>query len=173
MFVSHSPAIYEFLREQRLVEPAQLDELNEEHKATGKSLADVVVDLGLIEKNALLERIAAHVGCDYLPDMPAQFPGDAIAALTGKLARDYAVMPLRVDAVSIDLLAADPFNTHIVDDLTFALGRSVRLILSDPDKIDVQIRQHFGEDEASLDELLQEISAADFNQDEQALGPRH
>jgi hypothetical protein len=101
--------------------------------------------------------------------MPAQFPGDAIAALTGKLARDYAVMPLRVDAVSIDLLAADPFNTHIVDDLTFALGRSVRLILSDPDKIDVQIRQHFGEDEASLDELLQEISAADFNQDESKL----
>ena len=169
MFVSHSPAIYEFLREQRLVAPAQLDELNEEHKATGKSLADVVVDLGLIEKSALLERIAAHVGCDYLPDMPAQFPGDAIAALTGKLARDYAVMPLRVDAVSIDLLAADPFNTHIVDDLTFALGRSVRLILSDPDKIDVQIRQHFGEDVASLDELLQEISAADFNQDESKL----
>jgi type IV pilus assembly protein PilB len=78
-------------------------------------------------------------------------------------------MPLRVDAVSIDLLAADPFNTHIVDDLTFALGRSVRLILSDPDKIDVQIRQHFGEDEASLDELLQEISAGDFNQDESKL----
>ena len=50
MFPSHSPAIYEFLKEQRLVDPAQLDELNEEHKATGKPLADVVVDLGLVER---------------------------------------------------------------------------------------------------------------------------
>ena len=154
MFSTHSPAVYEFLRDQKLVELAQLDELNAEHKATGKPLADVVVDLGLIEKSALLQRIAAHLGYDYLPDMPAQFPGDAIAALTGKLARDYAVMPIRVDSFSIDLLAADPFNGHAVDDLTFALGRSVRLFLSDPEKIDVQIRQHYGEDDASIADLL-------------------
>ena len=169
MFPTHSPALYEFLREQRLVAPAQLDELNEEHKATGKPLADVVVDVGLIEKSALLERIALHFGHEYLPDMPAQFPGDAIAALTGKLARDYAVMPLRVDATSIDLLAADPFNGQIVDDLTFALGRSVRLLLADPEKIDVQIRQHYGEDDASLDELLREISTGEFIRDESKL----
>jgi len=163
------PRSYEFLRDQRVVEPAQLDELNEEHEATGKSLADVVVDLGLIEKSTLLARIASHLGCDYLPDMPAQFPGEAIAALTGKLARDYAVMPLRVDAASIDLLAADPFNGQIIDDLTFALGRSVRLFLADPEKIEVQIRQHYGEDEASLDELLQEISTGELTQDESKL----
>ena len=62
MFATHSPAIYDFLRDQRIVDPAQLDELNEEHKATGKSLADVVVDAGLIEKPALLARIAAIPG---------------------------------------------------------------------------------------------------------------
>ena len=169
MFPTHSPAIYEFLREHRLVDQAQLDELNEEHKATGKPLADVVVDLGLIEKPALLIKIAEHLGYDYLPDMPGQFPGDAIAALTGKLARDYAVMPFRADAGSIDLLAADPFNGHLVDDLTFALGRSVRLFLADPDKVDVQIRQHYGEDEASLDELLHEISTGELTQDESKL----
>jgi type IV pilus assembly protein PilB len=169
MFSTHSPAVYEFLRDQKLVELAQLDELNAEHKATGKPLADVVVDLGLIEKSALLQRIAAHLGYDYLPDMPAQFPGDAIAALTGKLARDYAVMPIRVDSFSIDLLAADPFNGHAVDDLTFALGRSVRLFLSDPEKIDVQIRQHYGEDDASIADLLEEISTGEFTQDESKL----
>src|SRR3712207_7823775 len=49
-----------------LVEPAQLDALNEEHKATGKPLADVVVDLGIIEKEELLQRIANHLGYDFL-----------------------------------------------------------------------------------------------------------
>ena len=99
----------------------QLDELNEEHKATGKPLADVVVDLGIVEKDDLLRRIAAHLGYDYLQELPVQFPGEAIAALTGKLARDYGVMPLQADDQNIDLLVTDPFNTQAVDDLTFAL----------------------------------------------------
>jgi len=158
MFPSHSPAIYEFLKEHRLVAPEQLDELNEEHKATGKPLADVVVDLGIIEKEELLRRIADHLGYDYLPELPVQFPGEAIAALTGKLARDYGVMPLQADEQNIDLLVTDPFNTQAVDDLTFALDRNVRLYFADPDKVEVQIKQHYGEDEESIDDLLQEIS---------------
>jgi type IV pilus assembly protein PilB len=158
MFASHSPAIYEFLKEHRLVDPAQLDALNEEHKATGKPLADVVVDLGIVDKADLLRRIADHLGYDYLPELPVQFPGEAIASLTGKLARDYGVMPLNADDQNVDLLVTDPFNTQAVDDLTFALNRNVRLYFADPDKVEVQIKQHYGEDEESIDDLLQEIS---------------
>ena len=91
MFPTHSPAIYEFLKEQRLVEPAQLDELNEEHKATGKPLADVVIDLGLVEKDALLRRLAEHLGYDYVPELPVQFPGEAIAAPHGTSAGAVAL----------------------------------------------------------------------------------
>ena len=107
MFASHSPAIYDFLREHRLVEPAQLDALNEEHKATGKPLADVVVDLGIVEKADLLRRIADHLGYDFLAELPVQFPGEAIAALTGKLARDYGVMPLSADDQNVDRLGVE------------------------------------------------------------------
>ena len=172
MFPSHSPAIYEFLKEHRLVEQAQLDELNEEHKATGKPLADVVVDLGIIEKSSLLHRIAEHLGYDYLLELPVQFSGEAIAAITGKLARDYGVMPLSADEQNIDLLVSDPFNSQAIDDLTFALGRNVRLFFADPDKIDLQIKQHYGEDEASIDALLQEINSGSLPTDGRALSER-
>ena len=172
MFPTHSPAIYEFLKEHRLVEQAQLDELNEEHKATGKPLADVVVDLGIIEKSSLLHRIAEHLGYDYLSELPVQFSGEAIAAITGKLARDYGVMPLSADEQNIDLLVSDPFNSQAIDDLTFALGRNVRLFFADPDKIDVQIKQHYGEDEASIDDLLQEINSGSLPTDGRALSER-
>ncbi len=158
MFPSHSPAIYEFLKEQRLVDDQQLDALNEEHKATGKPLADVVVDLGLVEKEELLQRIALHLGYDYLRELPVQFSGEAIAAVNGKLARDYGVMPLRADDQSVELVVTDPFNTQAVDDLAFALDRNVRLYFADPDKVEVQIKQHYGEDQESIDDLLQEIS---------------
>ena len=172
MFPGHSPAIYEFLREQRILGQAQLDELNEEHKATGKPLADVVVDLGLVEKSSLLRQIAAHLGYDYVAELPVQFPGEAIAAVSGKLARDYGVMPIRADEQNVDLLVTDPFNPQTVDDLTFALGRNVRLLFSDPDKVEVQIKQHYGEDDASVDDLLREISTGDLAADRGELSER-
>src|SRR4051812_27067449 len=130
MFQSHSSVIYEFLREQRLVGQAQLDELNEEHKATGKPLADVVVDLGLIEKSDLLRRIAEQLGFDYLGELPNQFPGEAIAAVTGKLARDYGVMPLKADEQNIELPLPDPVKTHAGDGLTFAPDRDAGVLFA-------------------------------------------
>lgn len=172
MFPAHSQAIYDFLKEQRLVEISQLDELNEEHKATGKPLADVVIDLGIVDKAELMRRIANHLGYDYLHELPAQFPGEAIAALTGKLARDYGVMPLSADDQNIDLVVTDPFNTQAVDDLTFALNRNVRLFFADPDKVEVQIKQHYGEDEASIDDLLQEINSGKLAPDGRELSER-
>ena len=90
-------------------------------------------------------------------EMPSADAQTAIAALNGKLARDYGVMPMWADDQSIDLIVTDPFNTQAVDDLTFALGRNVRLHFGDPDKVEVQIKQHYGEDEETIDDLLQEI----------------
>jgi type IV pilus assembly protein PilB len=167
MFASHSAAIYEFLKEQRLVDPAQLDELHAEHRATGKPLADIAIDLGLIEKDELLRRIAGHLGYDFLGEVPVHIPGDAIAAVTGRLARDYGVMPLRADGRSVDVIVTDPFNAQAIDDLTFALGREIRPFFADPDKVDLQIKQHYGEDNETIDELLQELDARSFSGAEQ------
>ncbi len=157
MFESHSQAVYELLRDRALVGAEQLAALNEEHRATGKPLADVVVDLGLLERSALLAAVAQLLGYPHAAELPASLPSDAVSLLAGHIARNYAVIPLRADAQSVDLLAADPFNSQIVDDLTFALGRDVRLHVADPVRIEALIRQYYGEDEASLDDLVREF----------------
>ncbi|MBI5380922.1 MAG: Flp pilus assembly complex ATPase component TadA [Opitutae bacterium] len=166
MFESHSQAIYDLLRDLRLIEAAQLEELNEEHKATGKSLADVVVDLGIVEKNALLARIAEHLQCEFVPDPPISVPSEYAAALPANIARSYGVVPLRLDPQRADLLTLDPFNSQIIDDLTFTLGRDVRLLVGDPVRIEALIRQHYGEEEQSIEDLLNEIKTGELSRDE-------
>jgi type IV pilus assembly protein PilB len=159
MFACHSNAIYELLKEQKLLTPVELEASNEEHKATGKPLADVLIDFGLVDKTDLLRRVAAHLGCVFLHELPAEIPGDVLAAVSGKLARDYGVMPLRADGRNIELAVSDPFNAQAVEDLAFALDRNVRLLVADPDRVDAMIKQHYGEDEEKLDDLLQAIEA--------------
>ncbi len=167
MFESHSQAVYKLLRDRQLVETEQLEALQEEHKAFGRSLADLAVDLGLIEKSALLGHVAQSLGWTFLAEPPASLAAETIAMLPANLARTYGAIPLWADAQSVDLLAVDPFNSQIIEDLTFALGRDVRLVVGDPARIEALIKLNYGEDEASLDELLREIGDKPLSEEEE------
>ncbi len=160
MFENHSQAVFELLRDGRLIDREQLDAVQEEHRVTGKPIAAVALDLGLIEPEVLIERIAGALGCEHLREFPASLPADAVALIEGEQARGYGVIPLRADERSVDLLAVDPFNHRVVDDLAFTLGRDVRLVVGEPGRVAALIRQHYGEDEASLEEVLSEAGAA-------------
>jgi type IV pilus assembly protein PilB len=163
MFESHSQAILELCRDHHLVAPATLDDLNEEHKATGKPIADLLIEMGLVDKETLLRKVAEHLGCEYLEAHGGDIPGDVVNAVQGSLARMYGVVPYRVDAQSIDLLVTDPFNNQIIDDLTFALGKDVRMIVADPGRVDGLLKLHYGDDDATIDDLLKEMSSDDHD----------
>ena len=70
MFEDHNATVYEIISSAELLDREQLDELNDSHLQTGKSLADAVIDSGVVERSAILGAVAAYLGCDYLADMP-------------------------------------------------------------------------------------------------------
>ncbi|MBI3886317.1 MAG: Flp pilus assembly complex ATPase component TadA [Opitutae bacterium] len=158
MFEGHDQSVRELLAERSLVAAPQLQAAFDEHTATGKSLAAVLLDLGLLDRPALLRAVAEHLGCDYAGELPASLPGHALALVEGGIARTYGVVPLSLDATSVGLVALDPFNGHIVGDLTFALDRDVRLLVGDPDRVQALLRQHYGDEDASIDDVLAQLN---------------
>jgi type IV pilus assembly protein PilB len=82
---------------------------------------------------------------------------ETVALVDGPLARTYGVVPLAAEGPAVALAAIDPFNPNLVGDLTFALGRDIRLTVADPERVQRLIRQHYGEDETSLEEVLGDL----------------
>ena len=165
MFEDHNNTIYDVLLTAGLLSKEQLDELNDTRAATGKSLADAAVDAGLIDKQALLEAVAKDLKYEFEPIPPANIREDIYRQLRPNLARTYGVVPIKVDDTSITLLAKDPFNNAIIDDLTFTLNKDVNLVVADPAAVDTLIVQCYGEENSSIDDLLSEISQVDFGED--------
>jgi type IV pilus assembly protein PilB len=159
MFEGHDQSVFELLAERRLVEKSQLELAFEEHRQSGKPFADLLLELNLLEKPALLDAIARHLGASFAAELPANLPGDALALVEGGLARSYGVAPLAADVTSVALLAVDPFNSQLVNDLTFALERDVRLVVADPERVASLIRQHYGDEQVSLDDVVGEMQA--------------
>jgi type IV pilus assembly protein PilB len=161
MFESHSNAIIELCRDHHLVSLATLNDLNEEHKATSKPVASLLIEMGLIDKEVLLRKVAEHLGFEYYEGQSGDISSELTGSIQANLARMYGVVPVRLDTNSIDLMAVDPFNSQIIDDLTFALGRDVRILVADPDRVEGLLKLHYGEDDATVDDLLKQISSDD------------
>lgn len=167
MFEDHNDTVYEIIKGAALIDDAQLDELNESHLHTGKSLADAVVDSGVIERGQILEAIANYLGYEYL-DSPPKTIDDAVASsVQAGVARMYAVVPYKVDDTSLELLAQDPFNPAIIDDLTFTLNKDINIVVCDPVHIDSLLTATYGEEDSSIDDILGDLgdSFDDLNED--------
>jgi type IV pilus assembly protein PilB len=159
MFEGHDQAVFDLLAERRLVDTASLQGAFEDHRRSGRAFARTLLDLGLIEKPVLLRTVAEHLGGDYVAELPAQLPDEAARLVDSALARTYGVAPLTADAFSISVAAVNPFNPGLLNDLSFALERDVRVAVADPEKVQSLIRQQYGEDEASLQDVLGDLRA--------------
>lgn len=162
MFEDHNSTIFDIVVSAGLISRAQLEELNETHLSTGKSLADTIVDSGLVEKQKILELAADYLKYEYQPIPPVTIADDIIKQLRPNLARTYGVVPYKCDNTSIGFFARDPFNNAIIDDLTFTLNRDVSLVVMDPDQVDRLISQYYGEEDSDIEDLLSEISEMDL-----------
>ena len=164
MFEDHNSTVYEIMLASNLIDKAQLDDLNQTHVDTGKPLADVIIGSGLIEKNDFLKAIADNLSYEYMPSVPSDIPQEVSKQIRAQVARMYGVVPLEYTDTTIKVLAMDPFNNSIVDDLTFSLNKDVSVVVADPAAVENLLKQIYGEEDSSIDELLSEISGVNFGE---------
>ncbi len=157
MFEDHNDTVYEIIKGASLLEPAQLEELNESHLHTGKSLADAVIDSEVVDREQVLAAVAEYLGYEYLATPPNKVKEDIASAVQSSVARMYAVVPYEVSDTSVSLLAQDPFNPAIIDDLTFTLNKDITIVVCNPEHIDSLLIATYGEEDSSIDDILGDL----------------
>ena len=157
MFEDHNDTVYEIIKGANLLEPAQLDELNESHLHTGKSLADAVIDSEVVERGQILAAVAEYLGYEYLSTPPNKVEEGIASTVRASVARMYAVVPYEVSDTSVSLLAQDPFNPGIIDDLTFTLNKDITIVVCNPEHIDSLLIATYGEEDSSIDDILGDL----------------
>ncbi len=158
MFEGHDQAIHDLLAEQRLVEPAALQQVRTEQTAPGRSLARAAVELGLIDPAVLMQAIAAHLGCASADRLPDELASETLALVDVGLACSRGVLPINADETSVTFAAVDPFAPNLAEDLAFAVGRDARLLVADPERVQALIKRYYG-GEAALDDVMHGLAA--------------
>ena len=163
MFEDHSDILRDIAIEGKLVDATQADEIWESHATTGKSFADSLIDTNLADRPTLLQAIADHLGVQFYSAIPTTDQDDISKVLKPAQAHKYAVVPVADEAGKLTLVAKDPFNSAIINELTFILKReNIELAVADPDMVDASVIRVYGEPSASsMDDLLGEFDQID------------
>ncbi|MEN9537109.1 MAG: GspE/PulE family protein [Verrucomicrobiota bacterium] len=162
MFDDHSDVIRDIALEAGLVTPAQAEEVWESTTTTGKSFGDSLVDAGYADRGAILQAIADHLGSPYYSTVPAD-PGEALVKLLKPAqAHKYVVLPVADEAGKLTLLAKDPFNSSVINELSFILQREIELGVADPAQVEAGVVRVYGEaTSSSMEDLLGEFGEVD------------
>jgi general secretion pathway protein E len=124
-------------------------------------LTELLPRLGIISERDLAEAIAQHLGLslvgrhDY-PDSPVL--EDKISV---RFLRDAHVLPLSVDADSVSLAMADPFNHFAIDTVGIIARRRVRPSVAVPAELDAAIERLHGCDQAVAADLADAAAGTD------------
>ncbi len=158
MFDDHSDVIRDIALEAGLVTPAQAEEIWESHATTGKSFSESLMDAGLADRATILQAIADHLHVQYYSAVPTD-PGEVLVKLLkAPQAHKYVVLPVADEAGKLTLLAKDPFNSSVINELGFILQRDIELAVADPAQVEAAVTGVYGEaTSASMEELLGEF----------------
>ncbi|MEX2270833.1 MAG: ATPase, T2SS/T4P/T4SS family [Vicinamibacterales bacterium] len=115
---------------ERLIEsgdltPEQLEQALESQRAAGGLLGEILVKLHLVTEEAVSRALAKQAGVPFYEARDLQPDAAAVALVPESLARRHLVAAIKVDADTLHVAQANPFDVLAIDALQRATGRHV------------------------------------------------
>jgi type IV pilus assembly protein PilB len=151
--------LLELVKANGLVDDLQYEEVVAEQARTGKPVGQILADLGLVDLKAQLRIMADHLGTEVVALGAQEITPELLKAVPANAARTYQCFPVSLHDNTLQLALADPLNTSHIDELSFVIKKDVRLVVTDPAQVIRAIEKHYGEESASVSDVLKELGS--------------
>jgi len=159
----NSTQVIDLFIEQGIVDRSQVDDINGEIENSGKSIVQVLVDFGFVTEEQFYQVLANALGIDCVDLTGFEPPLVLLHLIPAGLARLHGAFPVGMSNGILTVALADPLNPQVQEDLRFALGKDIGVVVAPVHQIEEMIQKHYGSDSNSLDEVLAELGSVDPN----------
>jgi len=157
--VAYDPLI-DLMISNGIIDDQQADELRDEQKQSGKTIRALLVDMGYVPEDDLLEMMAAYQGCDVVDLSTATLDSDIIESVPGNVARMYTVLPVVVTAGTITLATSSLIDPLVMDELMFVLTKDVQFVLAREKDVRDRVTEYYGDESATVADMLNSLDLA-------------
>ncbi|KPJ67966.1 hypothetical protein AMJ44_07005 [candidate division WOR-1 bacterium DG_54_3] len=131
----------EFLIENNILSKAQLQTAHLESEKTGEVLSHVLVRLGMVPEDKILEYYVEH--CDIPKADLKMIDPQAVSLIPENTARKYHLMPVTKKENKLVLAMADPLNIIILDEIKLRTGMEIEVTVAPDSEIGQAINQFY------------------------------
>jgi type IV pilus assembly protein PilB len=124
----------------------QLDSALEQQKKTRRRIGHVLIDMAITTKDAVLGALGLQLGLPTATINAYTIDSTAIKALPEKVARLHSAFPVAKVGTTLTVAVATPLNLQAVDDLRFASGCEVRMVIALEDEIQAALDRYYQSD---------------------------
>src|SRR5687767_13391071 len=134
------------LLERDVITSDQLDAALERQKRTRRRIGLLLIDMGVTTQDAVLGALQVQLGLPTASINAYTVDRDAIKALNEKVARRHGAFPLQKVGTTLSVAVAAPLNLAALDDLRFASGCEVHMVLALEDEIQAALDRYYQSD---------------------------
>jgi len=159
----------DILVKQEVINPGQLKTAIEEQKRTGKRLGDTLVRLGYISQYELVAFLSKQYGVPAINLDEFDVMPEVLKFIPRESAVKHSLIPINRSGGTLVVAMSDPSNIFAIDELKFATGHNIEVVVASEDSIKNAIERHYGdrknerakihieETGGSIDEIMGEI----------------
>src|SRR5256886_502495 len=152
--------VAEFFVEQQVLQSSQVEDVLSEAELNGKSIEQAMVDSGFVDELGFYQTIANGLGFDFVDLIEHEIASEVLRFIPSGLARLHGALPIEMSGNALRVALVDPFDQHAAEDLRFALGKDIHVVVSPPEQIENLIKQYYGTDTSSMEEILKQLGEA-------------
>ncbi|MCX5641992.1 MAG: GspE/PulE family protein [Candidatus Omnitrophica bacterium] len=143
------------LKDMNLISEEKLLVALEEQKRTGKFLGRTLVDLHLMDENVLRRVLSVQSGIEIIDLAKLDIPPNVIALIPAVIAKTYQILPVGQEGRETIIVAVnDVLNEFIHENIRFAVGRPVRMVLADPKELTSALEKYYGREMLAIDDIM-------------------
>ena len=162
---SEIKTLAEYLVEEKIITPAQLQTAHLEAGKTGDPFTQVLVRLGMVTEDKILD---FYVNLHKIPRAALDKIDPQVVNLVPEIVcRRYHLIPLNKKDQTLTIAMSDPLNVIVIDEVKFRTGLALEVEVAADSEILKAIGQHSHID-ANMGEILNTIDLNSVNVDEEA-----
>jgi type IV pilus assembly protein PilB len=152
--------VAELFIEQNVLQPSQVDDVLNEAELNGKTIAQAMVDGGFVDERGFYQTIAEGLGTEFVDLSEREIPPEILRLIPSGLARLHRALPIGIIGNTIRVALVDPLDLRASEDLRFALGKDVDVVVAPSEQVEEGIKQHYGTETASMEDILKQLGEA-------------
>ena len=152
--------VADLLLERQVLAPSQVEDVLQEANLNGKTIEQTLVDNGFVDQPGFYQLIADSLGTEFFELRDHEIAPEVLRLIPSGLARLHRALPLASEGDTITIALVDPLDPRAAEDLRFALGKDVHVIVAPIDQVEERIKRYYGSETSSMEEILKQLGEA-------------